>query len=414
MIEPEYPNDSPLLAALDRLYDKVTAYPMQPLTVLTEDMVLHWSRVLEGLEGLVPRLEANGHSFVAFHGGMETDSDNQLDACGLHHGPEAFEDELAGRLESLRTTLAGYFERSGYRGSSDLCDRMILEISRLSRFLNTWLAVAEKEAQWKMIPAKETREQDGDLYDPNQEASFQLQTRRRLALFEPLLNAAIVGWEENHLESFDHALEDLHEILHKSEPERFEFLPPPGFPLRRRRMPRQKINVFEPEQRPLRSRTVLPVRYQQLREQLIDEISLPPEISWGLAEDVRHFTRMVDSNLFMLTASPSFFDKGRPGVPIIRGRAINHPFLLDPKGFFKHAVLFRNNTYSSGGGALEQMFLQLRQLERLGKFERWNNWARPLRAPIDRGVIAWEENRWDAFTTALLEVATIIRGGRGH
>jgi hypothetical protein len=154
---------------------------------------------------------------------------------------------------------------------------------------------------------------------------------------------------------------------------------------------------------------VLWVRYNQL----LDKIAVfPPEqapLLAELAEDVTHFTRMVETNVFLLASTPGFYERGRAGVPVVRNRPSTHPFLLDPMGFFKKAVLFHNGTYTVAGGGLDVMYLQLRQLERYGKFERWNDWARPLRTPLQQALVAWEENRWDAHTECLLAVAEHFR-----
>ena len=409
MIEPERQNTSPLLDALDALYDKVSADPMQPLTMLAEEAVLHWTRVLDGQDAVAPRLSVSGYAPEAFHIGMEHRSNHRLDDCALIKGLEAFETETRGRLDGMLEALESYFGGSGYRGSSDQCDRMMLELSRLSRFLNAWLAAAERHALRNPAPLEIKAEAPGGIFHFHPDETVLIQARRRLAVLEPFLNTAIVSWEENHLEPFERALNDLHGVLGLSPDEIYKFLPLPGFPLRRRRLPRQKISVFEPDQRPLRSRSVLRVRFQQLRERLLKGAVAEPGTMKDLTVDVGHFNTMVDTNLFMLGGAPGFHGRARPGVRIIRGRARNHPFLLDPRGFFKKAVLFHNGTYSSGGGALDQMFLQLRQLERLCRFMRWGDWTRPLRGPIDRGIIAWEENRDEGFTARLLEVAGLVR-----
>ncbi|MEE8435284.1 MAG: hypothetical protein V3S64_10900 [bacterium] len=381
--------------------------------MLTEEAVLHWTRVLDGQDAVVPRLNESGYAPEAFHFGMEHRSINQLDDCALVKGLDAFEAETRERLDGMLESLDSYFGGAGYRGSSDQCDRMMLELSRLSRFLNAWLAAAERHAHRNPnpnpAPLEIKADGSGGIYDIHHDETVLIRARRRMAVLEPFLNAAIVSWEENHLEPFDRALNNLHGVLTRPHREFFKFLPPPGFPLRRRRLQRQKVSVFEPDQRPLRSRSVLRVRYQQLRERLLKGSGARPEMMEELAGDVGHFSSMVDTNLFMLGGAPGFYERSRPGLRIIRGRTRNHPFLLDPRGFFKKAVLFRNGTYSSGGGALDQMFLQLRQLERLCRFVRWGDWTRPLRVPIDQGIIAWEENRWDGFTARLLEVAGLVR-----
>jgi hypothetical protein len=139
---------------------------------------------------------------------------------------------------------------------------------------------------------------------------------------------------------------------------------------------------------------------------------MPPEQAGLLDElalDVAHVTRMVETNRFFLATQPGFYERGRAGVPIIRGRPSTHPFHLDPAGFFKKAVLFHNGTYTIAGGGLDGMYLQLRQLERYAKFEHWSGWARSLRVPLLMSLIGWEENRWDACTEGLLGVADLFR-----
>jgi hypothetical protein len=56
------------------------------------------------------------------------------------------------------------------------------------------------------------------------------------------------------------------------------------------------------------------------------------------------------------------------------------------------------------------MYLQLRQLERYYKFEYWAT-GRAFRQPLERSLLHWEENRWDGFTSTLLELAERVRAG---
>jgi len=261
MIEPEPQSQSPLLGALDDLYAKVSADPLQPLTMLAEEAVLQWTRVLDGQDAVVPRLDESGFAPVAFHFGMEHRSINQLDDCGLVKGLDAFQGATQGRHDGMLKALDSYFGGPGYRGSSDQCDQIMLALSRFSRFLSAWLAAAEIHALRNRQPVEINPDGSGGIYDSQHDGSILIQARRQNAVLESYLNAAIVSWEENHLDPFDRALLDMQGVLRRPGREIFKFLPPPGFPLRRRRLQRQKISVFEPEQRPLRSRSVLQVRY---------------------------------------------------------------------------------------------------------------------------------------------------------
>ena len=248
-----------------------------------------------------------------------------------------------------------------------------------------------------------------DLYAPSGEDSLLWHTRRSLALWEPYVHAALVTWEANTLEPFDRALRTLGELLALPGEERTAYLQPPGYPLRSRGRHRLKVSVLEPERRPLRTRSGLWVRYNQLLERILPVAPHAPERLDEPEDDVWHFIRTVQSNTFMVVAEPGFLAQGRPGVPVVRGRTTVHPILLDPQGFFKKAVLFHNGTYTIAGGGLERMYLQLRQLERCFKFEGWSGRGRALRTVLEPCLIAWEENRWDAFTAGLLHLAELLR-----
>jgi hypothetical protein len=409
MTEQPAPRESPLVRALADFYAAVAREPRQPLNQLAEEAVQHWTRVVDGQDIVQPRLNERGYAPTAFHFGVEPEPAQRLDDCEVGAGPEALPAALERRLDQLRDGLEDYFARPGYRSSAERCDRTLLELARLSRFLNTWAADAElaHRRRWRGRPQAE---QDAVmLYGPQPPGDRLGQARWRLALWEPRLNAAIVAWEENQLDWFDRALRELLALLQASPAGRIAAFPPLGYPLRRRGLPRQRVMVLEPEQRPLRSRSVLWVRYSQL----LQKIALaPPELEGTLAEladDVAHFARMVETNLFLLASTPGFYERGRQGIPLVRNRSATHPFLLDPVGFFKKAVLFHNGTYTRAGGGLDLMYLQLRQLERLAKFERWGDWTRNLRAPLQASLIGWEENRWDACTEALLQVADQFR-----
>jgi hypothetical protein len=409
MTEQRAPLEGPIIEALGAFYAAVVEEPRQPLNQLAEEGVLNWIRVLEGQEIVQPRLNERGYAPTAFHFGMEPDAANRLDACEVARGPEGYPEALEARLQAVRGELEGYFHQSGYRSSSERCDRMLLELARLSRFVNTWAAEGElaHRRRWRGRPRAE--QDTVQLYGPTPPEDALGRARWQLALWEPLLNVAIVAWEENQLDWFDRALRELLALIGTEPAARTRAFPPLGFPLRRRGLPRQRVMVLEPEQRPLRSRSVLWVRYNQLLDKVALALPAADPLLAELADDVNHFTRMVRTNLFLLASNPGFYERGRAGLPLVRGRTHAHPFLLDPMGFFKKAVLFHNGTYTVAGGGLDTMYLQLRQLERLCKFERWNDWARPLRTPLLRCLTGWEENRWDACTEGLLEVADHFR-----
>jgi hypothetical protein len=401
--------DQPLHAALETFHRKVLAEPRQPLNQLAEEAVLHWTRVVEGQEAVQPRLNERGYAPAGFHFAMEGDPANRLDGCGLEQGAAGFEAALQTRLSALAQRLETYFSQPGHRSSTGQCDQVMLELARCSRFFHAWAHEGERHhrLRWRGRPRGE--EDTVNLYGPIDPSDFLACARWQMALWEPYLNTVIVAWEENQLDSYDRALREVGTVLGMSLEGRAQALAPPGFPLRRRGQPRQKVMVFEPEQRPLRSRSVFTVRYAQLLDKLAEGALLAPELMNELAADVEHFTRMVETNLFLLASAPAFYERGRAGLPLIRNRPTTHPFLLDPTGFFKKAVLFHNGTYTIAGGGLDLMYLQLRQLERLCKFMRWGEWARPLRRPLEEALIAWDENKWGAFTAALMLVAELMR-----
>ncbi len=383
-----------------------------------------WTRVMDGQEVVQPRLDEQGLAPTGFHFGMEEISDNRLDHCDLGKGKEGFEPALQSRLDGLQERLEVFFAQSGYRSSSDQCDQVMLELSLVSRFLNVWSGEGERRYRHRSRrpdpPGShppnlyDTSLYDTSIYDNQASGEFLGTVRRQLILWEPLFNAAIVAWDENHLDNFDRALTRLLEALRQPPQNRVFLLPPPGFPLRRLGSLRQKITVFEPEQRSLRSRSVYGVRSHQLEERIRANLSIPNTVLEDLRQDVIHFTRMVETNHFMLASQPGFLRRAKAGVPTIRNQSNTHPYLLDPNGLFKKAVLFQNSTYSREGGGLDLMFLQCRQLERLARFDGWGDWTRPLRGPLERVSIAWEENRWDAFTETLVEVAEFIRRQAGE
>ena len=407
-------SDNPLLAALRQLNSCVNQEALQPLNQLAEEALVVWTRVMDGQEVVQPRLNEQGHTPTGFHFGMEKISDNRLDHCDLGKGEEGFEPALQTRLDGLLKRLEVFYTQSGYRSSSEQCDQVMLELSLASRFINAWSGEGERIFQYRTRRPDSDASKSPNIYDPPSTGEFLETVRRQLAIWEPLFNAAIVAWDENQLDYFDRAMTRLLDALRLQPEHRMSLLPQPGFPLRRLGSPRQKITVYEPEQRPLRSRSVYGVRYNQLEERIRSNLSISGEVLEELLQDVIHFTRMVETNHFMLASQPGFLRRERAGVPTIRNQSNNHPYLLDPKGLLKKAVLFQNRTYSREGGGLDLMFLQCRQLERLARFDGWGDWTRPLRAPLERALIAWEENRWDAFTEALVEVAEFIRRQAGE
>ncbi|MDH4246436.1 MAG: hypothetical protein OEW39_01310 [Deltaproteobacteria bacterium] len=398
-----------LVENLERLHRLLSQSASQLVMQLSEIVVMHWQRVIEGLETVQPRLVPSGYLPGAFHFGMEPDPSSRLDSCGIEGGAGAFDAAFSKRLEALRQDLKEYFGQPGYRSSSDRCDQMMVTLARLSRFLGTWTFEVEEQnkRRWR---GKSKVQLDGgvNLYGTGGVAGDLGKVRFALCFWEPLLHQALSAWDGNGLEAYDHALRSLRQALERSETERRKELPPPGYPLRSLKRPRQKVVVQSPEIRPLRSRTAFWMRYSQIVERMEKGLDLPDARLLALAEDVEHFIGMVESNIFMLVFEQGFQKQGRPGVAMIRGRIAEHPYLADAQGFFKKAVLFQNNTYTVAGGGLDRVFLELKQLERLLKFDNWNGLAKakPL---LETCFIAWEENRWRGFTEALMMLATYLR-----
>lgn len=410
MVERPAVQAHPVFQVLAELHYAVVNTPAQPLHQFAEAAVLHWTRVVEGLEVTQPRLQADGEVPGGFHYGMEPDAANRLDPCGVEAGRHGFEPAWAARLDHLGERLERYFAHEGYRSSSDQCDQLMVELARCSRFLGIWALEAEREAAQRRTPAPWTAPPLHG-YEPGT-AGLLPEVRLRLAFWEPLLHDAIVAWEQNALESFDRALRELYEALLLSEGERAAVLQPPGYPFRARRSHRLKMAVVEQEQRPLRGRSVFNVRSGQLL-QILEEAQaggfLDKAVADAVETDARHFLAMVLDDRFMLASEAGFSTRGRAGVPTIRERPRNHPLFLDPVGFFKHAVLFHNGTFTVEGGGHDRVYLQFRQLERYLKFEPRGALARLLRQPVERCLVAWEENRREAFTAGMLTVAELLR-----
>jgi len=401
---------------LDELHQMVLGEPRQPLALMAEDAVMHWLRVVEGQDPIQPRLSREGYIPTGFHFGMEPQAENWLDHCAIGGDAEDFPSALRAREEEMLRTMRAFDSHGGYRGSSTLCDQTMLAVARFSRFLNTWGLEGELRHRRRWGMKNERKAGPADIYQPRDAQELLIRTRRALFAWEPFCNNVIVAWEENQLDPFNHAVAAMREALESTIGEHagdsgadLPELAVPGYPLRPLSEPRQKVVISAPEQRPLRTRTLFPLRMQHLRERMAMAPQPSATLLASLAEDVRHFLAMCQDNHFILAYTPGFTDRNRAGLAVIKSVSTQHPFLLDPQGFFKKAVLFHNGTYSREGGALDQLYLQLRQLERQGNSERWAGETRELRGPIDQCVIAWDENRWDVFTSGLLALGEILR-----
>ncbi|MBI3994250.1 MAG: hypothetical protein HY342_13330 [Candidatus Lambdaproteobacteria bacterium] len=409
-----------LLSALLDLHDLVMAERVQPRHQMAERAVLHWMHVVEGKASVQPRITPSGVVPQAFHFGVETNADNWIDACVPMPAPEraTFDARLGQRLEALRAALEAYFHPSGYRNSSEQCDRMLVELSRLSRFLSTWCAVAERQAERAAWTSRRHLEPllrleiVGTGREPPPDPALPARVRDALFTWEPPLNEAIVAWEENALQLLDRSLQALETLLELPEAELGGRRYPAGYPVRQRGRPRIKVQRFSPEQRPTRSKSIFGLRLQQL-VQRVDEWDDPPPGLWEeLLPDVENMMGMIRSNEFMLVSGPGFWNAPRAGQELIRGRPAAHPFLLDPMGFFKKALLFHNRTYTEAGGGPDMMFQQLQQFMRYGRFHP-NALKRPVRAALDEALRGWEENRWDTFTESMLRLAELLRNETG-
>ena len=409
-----------LLSALLDLNDLVMAERVQPRHQIAEHAVLHWMRVVEGKEAVQPRITASGVVPQAFHFGVETNADNWIDPCVPMPAPDcaAFDAQLQGRLDALRTALETYLHPVGYRNSSEHCDRMLVELSRVSRFLSTWCAVAERQADrsaWAGQRAQEPLlhlEVLGAGGAPPLDPALPARVREALFTWEPPLNEAILAWEENALQLLDRALQTLQALLALPTSELAGRRYAAGYPVRQRERPRIKVQSFSPEQRPTRSKSIFGLRLQQLVQRIDDWDDPPPGLWNELLPDVENVTGMIQANQFMLVSAPGFWNASRAGQELIRGRPESHPFLLDPVGFFRKAVLFHNRTYTEAGGGPDLMFQQLQQFVRYGRFHP-NALKRPVRAALDEAIRGWEENRWDAFTESMLRLADLLRNEAG-
>ena len=338
-------------------------------------------------------LTIRGISFLP----REIDSETPGRAAG------AGRDAYASRLETLGAKLAEYLAQDGYRSSSELCDQIMLEVSHFSRFL----AACCMEAELMARPDggngdRAVKPEPGKIREPLE------YTRRNLFIWEPLLNDVIVSWEQNALNEFDRALRELAALVALDECEREAHRMLPGYPLRARGRPRSKVMVVDPVLRPLRTKPIFLARFGQLVRRLEELGSIPEETAVGLNQEMRHFIAMVRNNHFMLASEPSFWERHRAGMPLIRGRPTSHPFLHDPADCFKKAILFHNRTYTVAGGGVDRFYLQMKQLERFHKFHSPGG-MHDFRAEVEMSLRGWEESRWDAFTEGLLRLAESLR-----
>lgn len=356
---------------------------------------MHWLRVVEGKDGVQPRYTPGRLHSAAFCLGLEPDPARQVDPLPPE-GAEAFPQELERRTAALAEELRGCLEVEAYRPSAEQCDRMMVSLERHSR----WLATACRA--WDPTAPQHRAAGGGTAEAP---AGWHYH------LWEPYLNAAVIAWQENSLQPFQEALRDLLALAEMSPAERAGHFLGAGYPLRSRGKPRMKVAVFSPVLRPLRTRSVFQARLNQLLARVEDLAQRPVWNESALVEDVRHITRMVRENHYMLASNPGFLEQARPGLPTIRGWPSTHPFLVDPVEFFKKAILFDNGTYGVAGGGQETMYLQVRQLERYYRFHRGPE-ARRLTGPLSDCAVAWEENCWPQFTAGLVELASRLRRER--
>ena len=410
MFESPLPLLHGLYRALEDLDALVSANPVQPLNQFAENAVLHWLRVVENKDFLIPRLNADGLVPGVFHFSMERELSNRMER-GIPTGDgAAYRAALETRLKDIAGKLERYFTQEAYRNSSEHCDQIMVELSRVSRFLATCCLDGERLAPDPLGQAAPEGRPAGEGGSPHRD--FLLEVRGNLFTWEPLLNDAIVAWNQNALHEFDRALEKLRRVLALSPPERAAYVAPPGYPLRPQGRPRLKVSVVEPPQRPLRTKSFFSVRLRQLVRRLDEGGDWPASLILELEADMGHFVDMVVANRFLLASEPGFWDAHRQGMPVIRGRQTSHPFLLDPMDFFKKAVLFHNRTYTLAGGGLERMYLQMRQLRRFYRFPS-SRGPRSRRLLIEKCLMGWEENRWGAFTGGLLALAEDIRKEAG-
>ncbi|HEX7926264.1 MAG TPA: hypothetical protein VF678_01655 [bacterium] len=405
--QPERDGLDPLSASLDDLHQFVIEHPEQTLHRMAENAVLHWTRVVEGKDHVQPRLNTGGYVPQGFHFGMEANPANQLDPVHPPLTVERYGEERAARMLALRHRLDQFFEHSGYRSSSDQCDQVMVEVARFSRYLSAHCAHVERTSLAERLPGEDPPRMD--LYQSIGVETLLFQVRFHYMALEPYLNDAVVAWQQNHLEEYERALQTLNEQLRAT----VTAMPhPPGFPVRALGRARQRISSFHPEQRPQRGKSMFSLRFNQLIKRMIAEGGLPLRTALQLDTEVRQFLTMAKRNHYLVSADPTFQQLGRAALNLIRNRPTSHVVLTDPMDFFKKAVMFANGTYTVAGGGIDPLYLQLRQLERYFKFEMWAN-GRPFRQPLERCLLHWEENRWDGFKVALLELAERVRATVG-
>jgi hypothetical protein len=286
----------------------------------------------------------------------------------------------------------------------------MVELERMSRFLSSWMARAAAEGPLFRLhpappePGMAEHEFAGFRLPPESPA----RARWRHLLWEPYLNEAVVAWQENTLQNYDQALEQVLALSELPEETCPLYFMRAGYPLRLPGRRRNKVAVFSPAPRPLRTKSVFNVRYNQLVRK-VEELGpggTPHEDE--LTEDIRFLVGMIHENVYQIASEPGFLRTARPGADTIRRRPDSHPFLLDPVELFKKAILFDNGTYTIGGGGIDAMFLQVRQLERYYRFQGGSA-ARRLLATIDATILGWEENKWKVFTGGLVQIAERLR-----
>jgi hypothetical protein len=404
MLLPDSPHS--LAAALRDLYDTVAVHPDQTVHRLAEQAVLAWTGFVEGKGLIQPRLNVAGYVPSAFHFGMEIGPDNQLDRPGLDGEAGTYRGLLAERLERLRAELERFSRHPGYRNSTDQCDRMLVDLSRLSRFL----AACCLEVERAQGGAPGSGEASGvDLFSGAGRGGLLFEARFQTFFWEPFLNDAIVAWQQNSLPDYMRTLQRLRETLDLPEAARRSLPHEPGFPCRALGRPRIKTAVIRPEGRPLRGQSMFELRITQLIRRIDSHPNLSLRVALELEREVRQCIRMAEAGVFTVAAEPSLQNVGRQALSLIRSKPSVHPFLLDPPEFFKKALLFFNGTYTIAGGGLDPMYQQLRQLERYYRFDLWAS-ARGVRGALEAALIAWEENRWREFTAGVLRVAELVRG----
>jgi hypothetical protein len=410
MILPEQ-NQTPLLDALADLQALVRENAFQPLHQIAEGAVMHWLRIAEGKDQVQPRFSPDAPARATFLDGFEPDPANQLDDAPSAMEWGSFDAQFPARRAALIERLRVFFERKGYRPSADQCDQVMVELERLSRFLTAWLArVVAHGPTPKLAPVPPPRFPNPEEYlgyaAPEEPGA---RIRWHHLLYEPYLNEAIVTWEENTLNNFDQALEQLLGLLEMPEHACAPYFMRPGHPLRPHGRRRMKVAVFDPVLRPLRNKSVFTVRFNQLARKVEDMNESGLLEQDALVEDVHYLIAMIRENMYQIASEPGFLTVSRPGVPTIRGRPSVHPFLLDTAEFFKKAILFDNGTYTVSGGGMDTMLLEVRQLERYFRFES-GPLARRTLAAIDACTIAWEQNQRAQFTGGLIKIAECLRG----